>query len=279
MENYKRRIDSVIEYIGENLDGEIDVEYLANLAAFSPFHFHRIIRARLGEPIGAFIVRQRVQKAAHSLIFETLPISDIAYRVGYDAPSSFTKAFVKHFGVSPTEFRKTKSYRVLTTDAEKIEIKITNGKIVEVEDKTVIYISAKGDYQSVDFSAIYEKLWREMHNQQLFSKKSEALAVYGDDPNVTQESKLRTDVCLSIYKPAKPNGDVSVRTIKGGKYAVFTYTGSYFGICHAYNKIYGELLANMGVEPRSNYNIDKYLNNPNATPTEELQTEIYIPIM
>ena len=77
-------------YIREHLDKEIDMRRLAVLSAFSPFHFHRIMRAYLKEPIGAFIIRTRVETAAKLLRYTDLPVADIAYRVGYDTPSSLT---------------------------------------------------------------------------------------------------------------------------------------------------------------------------------------------
>lgn len=89
-EDYRQRVDRVTMYIREHLDDEIDIRTLAVLSAFSPFHFHRTMRAYLGEPIGAFIVRTRVETAAKLLRYTDIPISDIAYRVGYATPSSLT---------------------------------------------------------------------------------------------------------------------------------------------------------------------------------------------
>lgn len=47
-EDYRRRVNLVIEYVRENLDSEIDINILAELSAFSPFHLHRILRGYLG---------------------------------------------------------------------------------------------------------------------------------------------------------------------------------------------------------------------------------------
>ena len=96
-EDYRQRVDRVCMYIREHLDKEIDMRRLAVLSAFSPFHFHRIMRAYLKEPIGAFIIRTRVETAAKLLRYTDLPVADIAYRVGYDTPSSLTKSFCKFF--------------------------------------------------------------------------------------------------------------------------------------------------------------------------------------
>lgn len=277
-EDYKQRVDRVAMYIREHLDSEIDIRTLAELSAFSPFHFHRIMRAYLGEPIGAFIVRTRVEMAAKLLRYSDMAISDIAYRVGYDAPSSLTKSFSKLFGISPKEYRLTKSYQIMTTQVPKATIKLSRAKIVEQEPKTVLYISASGNYSNVDFSSIYLRMWEEVKRQGLFSAGIEHLAIYHDSPEITAEGNLKCDVCLRVCKPAQPNGAIAVKTIGGGRFAMFTYIGEYNKVGAAYDKIYGELLAEGGFQVRGNYCYEKYVSDPRRTAPEKLKTEIYIPI-
>lgn len=61
-EDYLQRVDRVVEYVRAHLDSAINLQTLAEVSAFSLFHFHRIMKGYLGEPIGAFIVRQRIEK-------------------------------------------------------------------------------------------------------------------------------------------------------------------------------------------------------------------------
>lgn len=277
-EDYRQRVDKIVCYIREHLDSEIDIRTLAELSAFSPFHFHRIMRGYLGEPIGAFIIRARVQTAAKLLRYTDMSISEISYRVGYDSPSSLTKSFCKLFGISPTKYRLTKSYQIMTTQSSKQEVKLSRGKIVEIEPKTVIYISASGDYKNVDYSTMYERMWAEIKRQGLFSAGIEHLALYYDNPEIIAGENLKCDVCIRVRKPAEPNGDIGVKTIDGGCFAMFTYTGEYSKVGMAYDKIYGELLAKGGFHARGNYCFEKYVSDPRRTSPEKLKTEIYIPI-
>ena len=55
-EEYLKRINVIVEYINNHLDENIDLGMLAEMSGFSPWHFHRIVRAFLGEPVGAFIL-------------------------------------------------------------------------------------------------------------------------------------------------------------------------------------------------------------------------------
>ena len=277
-EDYRYRIDKALAYIRENLDSDIDIRKLAGISAFSPFHFHRIMSAYLGEPIGAFIIRQRVEKAARLLRYSGMNVSDIAYTVGYNMPSSLTKAFVRHLKVSPTEFRLTKSYHAMTMLKEKPEVKLSRGKVVELEPKTVLYISASGNYSGIDYSAMFQRMWQEVKTQNLFSAGIEHLALYYDNPEITEDRNLKCDVCLHVCKPAVPNNDIGVKEIEGGRFAVFTYIGEYSKVGVAYDRIYGELLAKKGLETRGNYCFEKYISDPRRTEPSKLKTEIYIPV-
>ena len=277
-EDYKCRVDKVAAYIREHLDSEIDIRTLAGISAFSPFHFHRIMRAYLGEPVGTFIVRTRIETAAKLLRYTDLPVADIAGRVGYDTPSSLTKSFCKLFGISPTTYRLTKSYQIMATHSEEPAVKLSRGKALEQEPKTVFYIHAQGDYKSLDYVSFYERMFAEIKQQKLFSKGLEILALYYNNPEITAEENLKCDVCIRICKPARPNGEIGVKTFGGGRFARFTYTGPYNRLGAAYDKIYGELLAGNGWQARGNYCYEKYVSDPRRTVPEKLKTEIYIPI-
>ena len=102
-EEYQKCVNAVVDYINLHLGEEIDLKSLAKISHFSPFYFHRIMKAFLGEPIGTFIVRTRTESAARLLRYSDLPIADIAYRIGYSSPSSLSKVFKQFYGISPNE--------------------------------------------------------------------------------------------------------------------------------------------------------------------------------
>lgn len=114
IKNYQERINKVLVYINDHLDDKLDLEKLASLSNFSVFHFHRIIRAYLNEPLGAFVLRLKLDYSVRLLEFSDEPINEIAYKIGFEAPSSFNKSFKKRFGVSPVEFRRTKKSSFLS---------------------------------------------------------------------------------------------------------------------------------------------------------------------
>ncbi len=277
-EEYQRRVNIVVEYVNNNLDGKLDLSKLAELSMLSPYHFHRIVKAFLGEPIGAYVTRIRLELAARLLRHSDLPIETIAFNVGYDVPSSLSKAFKQFYGISPSEYRNNKSYYIMKPAIIQPELKLRTPKIIELEPKQVIYIRLLGNYSENDYSGTWERLWSFVKEEKLFSAGIEHISVYHDDPKVTESDKLRTEVCLAVKKPASAKGEIGVKSIAGGKYAVFLYQGSYSNLGTVYDTIYAQWLPNSGYELRNTPMFEKYLNNPNRTTPEKLKTEIYLPI-
>jgi len=107
-EEYVARINRVIDFIDRNLREELSLQKLALVAHFSPFHFHRIFRAIVGEPLNQFIQRIRLEKAAaHLFEWPKKSITDIAFDCGFTSSSSFARAFKDYFHMSATEWRES----------------------------------------------------------------------------------------------------------------------------------------------------------------------------
>lgn len=308
-EIYQKRIAAAKRYINLNLDRELELAEIAAVANFSPFHFHRIFRAFVGEPLGGYVTRLRVETAANLLVYSDLSIETIAYNVGFEAPASLNKAFRQLYDTTPSDYRARKNnYIQIQTPKMKEKIKLRAPKIVELEPKNVICVSLMGEYNSLDFEGAFAKLWAQVKARDLFTAGIEHIGVYHDDPKVTESANLRTDVCLVVHKPAQPDGDVKTGTIAGGRYAVFTHIGPYNELGPVYDAIFGEWVPSncpcqdecvcsddecgCGCKPgepcqcgddcrcvlRDEPVFEKYLNDPLKTAPEKLKTEIYIPI-
>ena len=106
----------------------------------------------------------------------------------------------------------------------------------------------------------------------------EHICVYHDDPKVTEQDKLRTDVCLVLPRVGRPKGEVGVKEIPGGKYTVFRYQGPYENLRAVYDTIYAKWIPEKGYKLGDTPGFEKYLNHPDHTEPENLITEIYIPV-
>lgn len=278
IEEYQKQINIIVEYINNHLDQAVDLTKLAEISHFSPYHFHRITRAFMGEPIGTYIVRVRLETAARLIRYTDMSVAEIAYRVGYDVPASLSKAFKQQYGISPSEYRTNKDFTIMKAEKKDMQLKIKAPKIVEIEAKQAIYIKLTGKYGSLDFSGSWQRLWQFVKEHKLFTAGMEHIAIYHDDPKVTESDKLRTDICLVVKKDVKPQGDIGVKEIKAGKFAMFHYQGAYSNLDAVYDMIYGKLLLENGLRLRDYPCFEKYLNHPDRTEPEKLKTEIYIPV-
>ena len=275
--DYIQRINKVVAYINNHLDETLDLKTLANEAALSDFHFHRIFKALKGEAIGGYITRLRLEATARLLRYTALTIEEIAFNIGYETPASLSKAFKKQYGISPTEYRTNKDTYIMKKEIINPDLALKAPKIVTLEPKNLIYAALTGAYGSLDYGKAYEQLWAVIKAQKLFTKGIESICISYDDPKITEGSLQRSDVCLAIHKPASPQDEVSCKTLAGGKYAVFFYQGSYENLSQVYDTAVRWVIDHQYTLREEPF-FEKYLNDARRTPKEKLKTEIYIPI-
>ena len=95
------------EYIEEHLAEDISLPALAEIAGLSPFHFARAFKQSFGLPPHRYLVSRRIEKAKNLLATPALPVTRIGLDLGFGEASSFTTAFRKHAGLTPTEYRRS----------------------------------------------------------------------------------------------------------------------------------------------------------------------------
>ncbi|MEZ5195745.1 MAG: AraC family transcriptional regulator [Bacteroidales bacterium] len=280
-QDYQERVNKVLHYIHSHLDDKLELDKLASLAHFSPYHFHRIMRAHLNEPLMAYMIRIRLETAANLILHSNLSMKDIAYKMGYDVPSSFNKAFKKRFGVAPGDFcshyTEIKTINYLQK-MKTIEDKKLKPKLRELKPLHVIYVNSIGPYDGQGTEESWEKVCAFAERKKLFGRATDFIGISHDDPGVTESNKLRYDACVVVTKEVIPEGEVGVKTIEGGRYAVFMHKGPYTDFQKTYDFIYGVWLQESGEELRDVPCFEKYLNSPGKTKPENLKTEIYIPL-
>lgn len=281
IKEHHERVNRVLQFIQNHLDENLDLISLSEMSCYSPFHFHRIMRAYLGESLGVYIQRARLGAAVHLLKLSNVPVSEVALKVGYDTPSSFNKAFRKRFGFSPTYFRENQNVelpfdhvKLKETSMEGISMKPT---FVSLPDQKVIYVSAIGPYNKSAKEA-WDAVCAFAGRNHLFGANSQFYGLSYDDPTVTEPDKCRYEACLTVPTEVKPNGKVGYKVIAGGKFAVFLVKGPHTKLISAYNYIYGTWVIESKVELGDAVCMEKYLNSPSEVKPQDLLTEIYVPM-
>ena len=108
--SYLQRIGLVLRHIEENLDARPDLDELARIACFSPYHFHRIFSAMVGESVAAYVRRLLLERAAMQLGHSSESVTQIALGSGYESVDAFSRAFRTHMGMLPSEYRRRKGH-------------------------------------------------------------------------------------------------------------------------------------------------------------------------
>lgn len=103
--DYEVCIQRTLDYIEENLQKRITLEELAELACFSPFHYHRVFQFLVGESVMDYVRKRRLSHAALRLLQSDDKVIDIAFDLGFQYHESFNRAFKKYYGRSPRAFR------------------------------------------------------------------------------------------------------------------------------------------------------------------------------
>lgn len=99
-------IQRAIDYIEEHLTDEIDFEAAAREAYSSSFHFQRVFSILCGITLGDYVRMRRLALAASDIVNTDEKVIEIAMKYGYDSPESFTRAFTRFHGVTPSEAKR-----------------------------------------------------------------------------------------------------------------------------------------------------------------------------
>jgi AraC family transcriptional regulator len=279
-EEYVRRTLKVLIYIEENIDEDLTLERLAKVACYSPFHFHRIFQAIVGETILGYVKRLRMQTAAGKLRYTEQPVTAIALDASFETPSAFTRAFKQFMGSSPKNYRSLNSAVNTMTQKLKELPMIKPDKIEKsLPDLNLLFVRRYGNYARSP-SAAWQAMTGFINESHLDRSKMRHFGISHDDPQITNEDKLRYDAAILAPKGSKERGEVGHQVLRGGKYAIFTHHGSYDGLEETFNRIFLKWL------PDSRETFDEsravfceYFHMEYVrTEPKKLITELYIPL-
>lgn len=295
--SYRERLNRVLRYIENHLDDSTDLEVLSAVACFSPYHFHRIFSALVGESVAAYVRRLRLERAAMQLSLSDVTITQVALAARYDSLDAFSRAFRAQFKVLPSAYRRNdgplaqaRRYSVgqplfyhLTPNVPPIDVQIRS-----FTPMWVATLRYTGPYD--DCYPAWETLMAAMQTQGLLTEDTLACAVSHDNPDITPVDKCRMEVCLSLPSGMTAN-TLAVRNLLQDKriylrvigsnsdYAVIEVKGPYTLLHPAYRSLYRQWLPQSGREPDDDPGFEVYYNSPQSTEPQDLRTGIFIPLL
>ena len=270
--SYQRRISNVLHHVLKNRDEEPRLRDLSALGHFSPYHFHRIMSAYLGEPLMAYIRRIRLEKAAESLIYSRKTITEIALDNAFVSPSVFSKAFRRQFGQAPSDFRKIgKADRSDASPREQFE---WTPQVVRSPERSLAYTAVRGK----GYSAIAPQAWEYLYDElkDLPDPGSrEIIGISWSDPSVNPQLQEYW-ACIAIAESdihMIPD-TLGIYNQEGGLFARFTFEGNVQFLGEVYDSIYRNWVLKHGIELRDVPTFDMYQESSEKNPI----SHIHVPI-
>lgn len=167
-------LQKAIDYIEEHLTEKLDYEEIARQGFSSSWHFQRVFSILCGCTMGEYIRCRRLTLAGIELLATETKIIDIALKYGYENPDSFTKAFTKFHGITPSAARDSgQSLRSFSRLSLRITMEGGNVMDYRVEKRENIRLVGFGKHFTGDRSERFgqeEAFWMETREKQEYLK-------------------------------------------------------------------------------------------------------------
>lgn len=269
MDEYRARINRVMDHVEASLASEFTLDELARVAGFSRFHFNRIFHALTGESLFTFIQRIRVERAAAMLLNNrSRPITDIAYDCGFSSSAAFSRSFRNRFGMTATQWRKSDK---LFTDIDSGRPRVMDGALEFVEPETVevkefpartlAYVRYTGPYKGDAelFARLFNTLFQWAVPRNLVDPASaECFALYHDSIDITESGRLRVSACVPVSCETRASGEVGIMKLDGGRHVCATFQLDASEYAGAWCWVFNRFFPTSGYQPADGLSFEQY---------------------
>ena len=238
----------MLEHIDRHLDRSVELAELAAVAHFSPFHFHRLFTAWMGETLGDYQRRRRLEMAALRLVAQPAsPVLDIALSVGFGSAEAFARAFKARYGCTATAWRQGEADRRLpardrnpgqanrkpgqaaagfwiddgSLSTKEVPMQV---RLIDRAPARIVYWRRVGPYGD-GVSAFWQQAvapWLATHS--LFGQPRYGIS--HDDPGITAPAACRYDAAVELPPGFAVAPGLLTTEIPGGRYASMSFRGT-----------------------------------------------------
>lgn len=275
-----QRLNSAINYIEENLSGDIKVEEAAKIACCSTYHFQRMFAYMSNITLTEYIRRRRMSLAAVELQSGDCKVVDISVKYGYDSPTAFNRAFKSVHGIAPSQ---AKENGVVLKAFPRISFKIMikgdsemDYRIEEREKFRIIGVSKPLEKELEKNFETVPKMWEEAVVSGTLQKLAGAM-------DSSPKGLLGISVCNEVEDWKYFIAVASKKQLDGfeeyiipeATWAIFEGQGTNISIQELEKKIITEWLPSSGYEYGNAPDIEVYLN-PDP---QNAKFEVWIPVV
>ncbi len=278
------RLNRAVEYLEENLAGEIDYAHAAHIACCSTFHFMRMFSYIAEIPLSEYVRRRRMTSAAFDLQGGDAKVIDIALKYGYDSPTAFSRAFQSVHGISPSAARQEgvtlKAYPRMHFH---ITIKGDAEMDYRIEKKDAFRVAGVMEHFQLNVEENFSRVPQFWGETVQSGKFAEILSICnGGIPGALGISTCMDGRAFDYYiacatdKPVPPG--MAEYTVPAATWAIFPCTGPMPAAIQALQKrIITEWLPTSGYEYADAPDIEVYFEGDVTAP--DYQTEVWLPVV
>ena len=216
--DYAVRLNRVTNHVANNVDQTHSVADLAAIANLSSFHFHRIYKAFTGETLHQMVTRLRLEAAASALLYNPeLSVTQVAMNSGYSSSANFTKAFSRHFGSSPSLYRKDrkigKDLQTRSPDTVHADQAVTLATQPELR---LAYLRRRGDYLHEQIGDMHMQVQHWVDQNGCAAEDAASIGITWSDSFISDVDNWTYDACMAVQPETQGAGAVGVQTLAGG---------------------------------------------------------------
>lgn len=288
-ETYHRRMQRVLEHIDRHLDGDLGLEALAGVAAFSKHHFHRQFSALFGLSLHRYVQLARMKRASWQLAFRGEAVTTIGLDAGYEAPDSFARAFRQRIGQAPGAFRDAPDWSAWATALAPLAqarsrlmtqtFSIDDVTLRTVAEEPIALMTHRGDPAMLGETIRRFIAWRKASGLRAASHAT--YTIFHTDPEVSGPEDYRIDLATAIRRPLTAQDQeagAEASVIPGGRCAVLRVLGHSDDLRPAAEFLYGTWLPASGEEPRDLPLYAQRVTFFPDVPESEAITDLFLPL-
>lgn len=285
--NYIQGLQNAIDYIEEHLTDNLDIEAIAAQSGLSAFYFQRIFNILCDYSLGEYIRNRRLTLAGNELSDTDEKVIDIALKYGYDTPESFSRAFSRFHGITPSQAKKNSS-PLKSFSRLSVEIHLKGGNIMDykIVKKDAFKVLEKISTQSIDDSQNKNTIpdfWTQSHQDgtvykllELTTDRTNIFGIcYGNTPN--NKKTFEYSIAAVCGDNTEIPDGFSIKEIPARTWAVFECIGPMpDAVQNTWHKICSEFFPTANYEPTYEMDIEAYPAGVMTSP--DYRTEIWVTV-
>lgn len=279
-------LERAIEYIESHLNENISLSDVSRETGYSYYHMTRLFSSVLGESVGHYINRRRLYNASEKLLYSNRKVMELALDCGFESSEAFSRAFKAVFEISPTAYRKAGLNLVVNAkrelnpeDVHHIANNISRiPEIVLYKETELAGLRGTTCLSDNRLPALWEQLMR--RQKELFDSGigysicETQRTVYTKDGDVLFSVMIGAPVNTFYSLPQ----ELTTKTLRGGRYAVFTHRGTLANLYKTYQYIYGTWFQTTKEELDDREDFEVYEQEILSFDSPDNEVKIYIPI-